>query len=107
VIVLTSWCRELVGISAEVNGQLLEVFAWVLTWKASLDCSLEIFKPFDGCRLDGLEELKPDDWKGIAVVKFFCNFVAQINLERRQQEGPSRFVVCAVVLVVLGDLTYN
>ena len=68
VIVLTCG-RELVGIFAEVNGQLLEIFAWVLTWKASLDRSLEIFEPFDGCRLDGLEELKPDDWKGIVVVE--------------------------------------
>ena len=83
------------------------IFAWVLTWKASLDRSLEIFEPFDGCRLDGLEELKPDDWKGIVVVELFRNLVAQIDLERRQQEGPSRFVVRAVVLVVLGDLAFN
>ncbi len=90
-----------------MNGQLLKFFAWALTWKASLDCSLEIFKPFDGCRLDGLEELKPDNWKGIVVIELFRNLVAQIGLERRQQEGPSRFVVRAVVLVVIGDLAFN
>ena len=64
-------------------------------------------KPFDGCRLDGLEELTPDDWKGIVVVEFSCNLVAQIDLEQCQQEGLSRFVVCVVVLVVLGNFTFN
>ncbi len=106
MIVLTCSC-DLVGIFLEVNGQLLKVFPWVLTWKASLDCSLEIFEPFDGCRLDGLEELKPDNWKGIVVLELFRNLVAQIDLERRRQEVPSHPVVCAVVLVVLGDLAFN
>ncbi len=99
MIVLTCSC-ELVGIFAEANGQLLDVFAWVLTWKASFDRSLEIFKPFDGCRLDGLEELKPDDWKGIVVVKLFCHLVAQINLERCQLK------VLAALLFVRSYLSY-
>ncbi len=67
VVILASRC-QFICILAKMNGQLLKVFSRVLTWEPCLDDGLQVFKPFNGSGLDGLEELESHHWEGVRII---------------------------------------
>ena len=76
-MIVLSGGRQFESILAELSRQLFQVFPGVLAWKSLLDRSLEIFESFDGRRLNGLQELKPDDRKWVGIIEFLGDLAAQ------------------------------
>ena len=68
-VVIVLACRgEFQSVLSKLGSQHFEVLAGILTWEPHLDRRLEVLVPLNRCRLNRLEELKPDDWKWVCFL---------------------------------------
>ena len=74
MVVLTSG-DELRQVTAEVLAKLLQIFSWILGRMACFDSEFQVLESLNRGRFDQLEELHPDERKGIFIVKSFLKLI--------------------------------
>ena len=71
---------------------------------ASLERNLQVFESLDGRPLDGLDELQPDDRKGIGIFSLLLDFTHESWSQGRKKILDSGAIVVLVILIVEEEL---
>ncbi len=103
-MIVLSCRRELTRILSIVGRKSLKVFASVLGRMMSFDGGLAVLEAFNRSRLDGLDELEPDDMERVVVFCFLLDFAHESGVKGSEKELGGGEIVCFVVLVVEENL---